>query len=500
VSGADRLNGADRRTKVGTALALFAIAFTVAFSSTYNPFNFRRMHVDSSVYITIARGITRGQLPYRDFVDNKGPLAYFLSVPGLLADGFTGVWLTEFALLCVSVFFAYKTARFFAGRRIALAGTACSFAAFLAFFTVCAGTEEYSLPFLMIALYLFTRYFFAGRQDASLPELAALGATFACAVLIRLNMFPLWAGFCAVILIETAVKRRFALLGKSVAGFCAGIAVVSVPVFLYLRGNGLLEPFVEQVVRGGAAKGFGGFSIKETVKNFYIVLNRGYSFLPLFWGVFSLVTKRGSGRRTFHAAFTLSYALALLFLSFGRGDSHYNAALIPFFVPAVTEIAGGLYTALGGLRGGKRRAAFVLGLCLVFSEGLLKYVDDLAEMFSNDSGGRLKRAGAMIDANTAPGDTVISLGFNAYIYPFTERDAASKYVYQGSGLDLLPGAREAFLADIAAAKPAVIAIFGEDEGRVDYLPDWYAPVYAMIDADYRLLSDENGYYLFIRND
>jgi hypothetical protein len=457
------------------------------------------MHSDSSVYITIARGITRGLLPYRDFVDNKGPLAYFLSVPGLLAGGFTGVWLTELALLCVSVFFAYKTARFFAGRGIALAGTACSFAAFLAFFTVCAGTEEYSLPFLMIALYLFTRYFFAGRQDASLPELAALGATFVCAVLIRLNMFPLWAGFCAVILIDTAFKRRFVLLGKSVAGFCAGIAVVGLPMFLYLRGNGLLEPFVEQVVRGGAARGFGGLGIKDTAKNFYIVLSRCYSFAPLFWGVFSLLTKRGRERRTFYAAFTLSYVLALLFMSFSSGDSHYNAALIPFFVPAVTEIAGALYSALGGLTRWKRLTAFVLCLCLVFSEGIAKFTDDFTEMFVNDSGGRMKRAGAMIDANTEPGDTVFSLG-NAYIYPFTERDAASKYIYQGSGLDLMPWALEEFLSDIAAAKPAVIAIFVEDDGRSDYLPAWNDPVYAMIDADYRLLSDENGFYLFIRND
>jgi hypothetical protein len=491
------VSGADRRTKVETALALFAIAFTVAFSSTFNPFNFRRMYIDSSVYITIARGITRGLLPYRDFVDNKGPLAYFLSVPGLLAGGFTGIWLTELALLCVSVFFAYKTARFFADRGIALAGTACAFACFVMFFTACAGTEEYSLPFLMIALYLFTRYFFAGKGDASLPELAALGATFACAVLIRLNMFPLWAGFCAVILIDAAVKRRFVLLGKSVAGFCAGIAVVGVPVFLYLRGNGLLEPFVEQVVRGGAARGFGGFSIKETAKNFYIVLNRGYSFAPLFWGVFSLLTKRGRECRTFYAAFTLSYILSLLFISVSSDFTHYNAALIPFFVPALTEMALSLYAALSGIGRTRRTAVFVLFLCLVFSEGIAKFTDDFTEKFYNDSWARLARAGAMIDANTAPGDTVISLGDSAYIYPFTARKAASKYIYQGMIADLMPGAREAFLADIAAAKPAAIAIFGEDEGRVDYLPAWYAPVYAMIDADYRLLSDENGYYLFI---
>jgi len=97
-------------------IVLFFIAFAVVFASTYNPLNFRRMHVDSSVYITVAQGITRGFLPYRDFVDNKGPLAYFLSVPGLLLGGFTGVWITELILLFVTTLFAWKTALFFTTR------------------------------------------------------------------------------------------------------------------------------------------------------------------------------------------------------------------------------------------------------------------------------------------------------------------------------------------------------------------------------------------------
>jgi hypothetical protein len=46
-------------------------------------------------------------------------------------------------------------------------------------------------------------------------------------------------------------------------------------------------------------------------------------------------------------------------------------------------------------------------------------------------------------------------------------------------------------------KPAIIAIFtAEDNGRIDYLPTWYAPVYDLIARDYELLSDENGYSLF----
>ena len=198
-------------------LGLLVLSFFVIFPSTYNPINFRWMHVDSSVYITIAQGITQGQLPYRDFVDNKGPLTYLMSVPGLFLGGFTGIWITELFLMCVSVFFAYKIALFFGDRYMAFWGTIFSFIALLAFFSVNAGTEEYSLPFLMVSFYIFTKYLFLPDKNISFIELIVLGICFTCVVLIRLNMFPLWFGFCLVIFAEAVIKRRFALLGKYAA-------------------------------------------------------------------------------------------------------------------------------------------------------------------------------------------------------------------------------------------------------------------------------------------
>jgi hypothetical protein len=490
-----RINTQNKTDKIIYA-GLFFIALAVVFFSSYNPLNVRRMHVDSSVYMTIAQGIIRGQLPYRDFVDNKGPLTYLISVPGLRLGGFTGVWITELILMCVSVFFAYKTALFFGNKFKALLGTVCSFLGFLAFFTVAAGTEEYSLPFLMISLYLFTRYYFSQDRNIRLFELIVLGICFTCAVLIRLNMFPLWAGFCAVIVIESIIKRRFVLLGKYVFGFCVGIIIAAVPVFLYLRLNGILADFFHQVIWGGAAQGFSASSLKLLVKNFFIVISRDYSFAPLFYGIFWIITKYKQNNFSFYLGYTFSYILMVVFLSFSSGDSHYNVALVPFFVPAFTSFAETIYAAFSGTR--RRNALLVFFLCVVFSEDLLKYPDDLIEMFYNDSGAQLVKAGKMIDENTGEDDKIISLGINGYIYPFTKRKAVSKYVYQGSGLDHLSGAREEFLSDVLNNKPTIIAIFSAEELRYDYLPGWYEPLYKLIDEDYRLLSDENGYFLFIR--
>ena len=477
-------------------IGLFILSFIIIFSSTYNPMNFRRMHVDSSVYITIAQGITRGQLPYMDFVDNKGPLAYLISAPGFYLGGFTGIWITELILMCVSVFFAFKTALFFGDRYKAFLGTVFSFIALLAFFIVNAGTEEYSLPFLMVSFYIFAKYFFSPDRNVRFIELIVLGICFACAVLIRLNMFPLWFGFCIVIIAETVIKRRFAVLGKYIAGFCLGIAIVFIPVFLYLNLNGIFDAFLSYVIFGGAAKGFSGSGLKELTKNFYIVVSRNFSFVPLFLGLFWAITKYRDKYFFFYAGYFLSYLIMVLFLSFSSGDSHYNLVLIPYYIPCLVFLTELIYSAFSGLR--IKNVFLVFFFCFVLSEGLVMYAYNLAKVLFDNTGEKLIKTGRLIDENTNPGDKIISLGFNAYIYPFTQRDSASKYIYQGSGLDHISGAREEFIADILFNEPSIIAIFNDEDGIGQIMDGWHKPVLDRIETDYRLLSDENGFILYIR--
>jgi hypothetical protein len=430
-----------------------------------------------------------------DFVDNKGPLAYLISVPGLYLGGFTGIWITELILMCVSVFFAYRTAILFGSKFKAIMGTFFSFMVLIMFFYVNAGTEEYSLPFLMLSFYIFARYFFSQRQDVSFLELIILGFCFACAVLIRLNMFPLWAGFCAVIFVEAIMKRRFMLLAKYVSGFCFGIIIVFIPVFLYLKINGIVDAFLEQVIFGGASKGFSGAGIKETVKKFYIVIDRNYSFVPIILGLFWIITKYKQPHFNFYLGYTISYFLMLLFLSFSSGDSHYNLVLIPFFIPAITFLVNLIDSAFFEVKA--KNVVLALFFLFCFSEGLANYLYDLKRITSDESGKQLINAGKMIDENTRPGDKIISLGFNGYIYPFTKRDSVSKYIYQGSGLDYIPGARKEFISDVLTNKPAIIAVFTAEDGRGQIMDDWHAPIFEMMETEYRLLSDKNGFNLFI---
>jgi hypothetical protein len=473
------------------------MAFLISFDSCYNPFAPGEMHVDSSVYISIADGIVHGQIPYRDFADNKGPILYLLSAAGIsLLGKNVGIWVIEFILMCISVLFTYKTALFFGNRRMALLGTFSSFLVFLISFIVAGGTEEYCLPLMSISMYLFTKYYFS-KKKIRFIELVILGVCFSGAVLIRLNMFALWAGFCFVIFIESIIRRQVVLLIKYILGFCLGIFIVIIPVYFYLSLNGALHDFVRFVIVGGASKGFADINLKGLFKSIYLMLNTEFGIVPLVFGVFCLLIKYRKERYAYYIGYCIAFALTVLFISFALGNNHNNNILVPFFVPAFTFFISVIYKELAYLK--HKNTLIIIFICVIFSEGIAKYCEDFYQFRTDTFRVDLVATGKMIDANTQQGDTIISLGINGYIYPFTERKAASKYIYQGSGIDLIPGAREDFLEDVQRNKPALIAVLSAGNGSYDYLPEWYAPIYTMMEQEYTLFSDSTGYYLFMKN-
>jgi hypothetical protein len=483
---------------------LFLLAFGVVFLSCLSPFSLKGIDRDTSVFLSIARGITKGQVPFRDFFDNKGPLMYLISAPGMAFGGFTGVWLTELFFMCVAVFFAYKTALLIennggggGNKYIAFLGTLCSFIIFQSFFYEVAGAEEYSLPFMIISLYIFTKYYFT-KKEPPVYCLLILGICFAVSVFIRINHFALWFGFCFVILIELVVRKQWGLLLKYILCFAAGILVVSVPVLLYLRRNNALQDYINQNLLSGGSRAFTGFSIKEFIKSFLTIMYKNFCFIPLVAGFLWIFKKPKNIPLAYAFGFLFSYLLTVFLLAVIRTNfTHYNMLLTPFLVPTFAFCIKLMFIYFMDVK--HKNIIVLFFLVIVLSGEILKWLDDGYETVvpkDNDLY-EFTVTGKTIDQWTKPGDTIISLGLSCQIYLFTERHPASRYFYQTSGAAYVPNMQEEFLSDLQKNKPEIIAIKNQD-GRYDYLPPWYAPVYDMIANDYRLLSDENGYYLFIR--
>ena len=498
----------NNKTETRIYTGLFCLALYVCLTSCLNPFGLKNINADTSVFLTIAQGITRGQVPFRDFYDNKGPLLYLISAPGFALCRFTGVWITELIFMCISVFFAYKTALFFGNRIFAFIGTVLSFIIFRSFFYEVAGTEEYSMPFMVISLYIFTKHYFSQKNASSL-EIVILGFCFASSVLLRINMFPLWLGFCAVIFIEMIIKHDFKGLIKYILLFCTGILIITIPIMVYLKINNAFMDFIQQNFITGSSRGFDGFKFKHFVKSFFIITGKNLCFTPLLAGYIWIIKDFADKKRGYYIGYSTAFILTVVFHAVIRTNfDHYNMTLTPFLVPAFTFFIKEFFNYFCNVKYNK--LCFAIFFCIMFSSPFVKELNSLYSKFINGdfisfiSQSSISQArkdniitGRIIDEQTTDGDKIIFLGFPCRIYLFTQRDTASRYIYQISGVDYEPNAQNEFLMDLYKNKPAIIAVENRD-GYYDYLPEWYTPVYDMLENEYQMITDENGYFLFKR--
>ena len=76
---------------------------------------------DANIYFTIGKGMTRGQVVYRDLYDHKGPLLYALHALCALISfwDFTGVYLMEICLAALFLAGAYHLMALYGARRCA---------------------------------------------------------------------------------------------------------------------------------------------------------------------------------------------------------------------------------------------------------------------------------------------------------------------------------------------------------------------------------------------
>ncbi|MDR2480977.1 MAG: hypothetical protein LBD07_01610 [Spirochaetaceae bacterium] len=472
----------------------FLLSFLICITSCLSPFGLKAMDPDTTVYLTIAQGITEGRVPFKDFYDNKGPLLYLISAPGFALGRFTGVWITELLFMFVSMIFAFKTALFFGKRKEAFAGVTLSFIIFQTFFYEVAGTEEYVLPFMTISLYIFTKYYFCAKKIV-FSELVVLGFCFASAVFLRINFFSLWLGFCVCIFIETIINRDFKNLVKYTAGFLTGITLITAPVLIYLIGNNAFFDYIQQNFITGSSRGLSGFNIAEFIKSFFMITGKNFCFIPMLAAFVWIVKNKDDKKKGYYYAYLLAFILTVSFHAAIRSNfDHYNMVLTPFLVPAFTCFVQHIKAYFSNYK--HRILYLTIFFLILLSPQLVKYYAAFINSVGNKSRMNHIIAGKIIDENTSKNDKIISLGFQCCIYLFTERRSASRYIYQISGVDYEPKAHEEFLNDLYHNKPAVIIIRLNYENLYDYLPAWYTPVYDLIERDYELLSDKYDFALF----
>jgi hypothetical protein len=474
-----------KRTNILLLCGLLFIALCVCMLSSLNPLSKDIPGIDSSVFLTIARGIVSGKLAYVDFFDHKGPFLYFIDALGLLVGrgSYTGVWLMELLFMFVSVFFAYKTARFFGGKLCAFLGIGFSFITLAPFFEKGNMVEEYVLPFIFISLYIFTKYYFTQAQLSKI-KLSILGACFGVSLLLRPNMFALWAAFCLVIFFQKLWKKDYKLLGQYILFFLAGTLLLLLSFGLYLKMTGSFDECINQFIVFNRIYTLSPERAPLTVfffaKSFLWVLKEG-ALLPVLIAIVWLLKKPHDTKYVFYVAYALFLFFSLLLMALTRCPYvHYCMIFIPLLVPALTFCTEKLFLLF---RSSKqyvvKYGAPILLLCIFFNSPIAIGLLDINNHLKSGEKEYFVNLGKFIDANTTPDDVISVLSNQCAVYLYTERNSASKYIYQLPPAQVSRAIGMEYSADIQKVKPALLIVpLGKDSfGDIEEIKKLLFPVW-----------------------
>lgn len=215
--------------------------------STCSPLFPLNQWMDANIYFTIGRGMLKGLVPYRDLIDQKGLIFFAVQMLGALISNksFFGVWVMEVIAATVFLYYSAKTVELFTNKRWAMISVPVLAAVVYtsAAFSNGDSAEEFALPLLAFAFYLFCRIFAAGSDW--LPSGGLLFANGVGAALIFWGKYTMiglhFAWMSSVALYMWYKKRSLWKAVQACLAFLGGMAAVSVMVTLYFALNGALS-------------------------------------------------------------------------------------------------------------------------------------------------------------------------------------------------------------------------------------------------------------------
>ena len=235
-----------RRKGRAAALCVLFSGILLLFFSRCSPLYPTNSWVDANCFFTVGRGMLRGLLPYRDFVEQKGPLLYALHALAALisCDSFIGVWLIEIIAVSLFTYFSWKTVARISGReKLSALSVAVAVLLILASRAFVHGdtVEELIIPLQAWAMCDLLEYMRDPERKMPARRLALHGFLAGCVFWMKYSLLGVHFAFMAVIAVESAARTR--KVGHALVmclWFLLGMALSTVPWLIYFGVNGAL--------------------------------------------------------------------------------------------------------------------------------------------------------------------------------------------------------------------------------------------------------------------
>lgn len=445
-------------------------------------------NLDEGIHATIARTILDGGVMYRDAIDQRTPLSYYLVAALASVTGPNNLWALHLAL--VGMISATATALFLLARR--WHGTAAGIWAAAVFAALSSSLfypgDAYALntEWFLIFFASWSAWWFWGHwHEARFWPLFGTGAGYAAAFLCKQpGLLDFGAPLALVIYLLALGNLRPAQAARILAALAAGFVTVTAAALAYFWWRGALADFyfyawTYNLVYYGAeistgdrlhsAAALAGLLRAEYPAVLLAVL------AAIIGGLHRVAQRRADAVKTDAQppAFFLLVWLALSVAgaaSSGRVYGHYYIQALPALSLAAAWILS-MLTKRAQARGRPVLRFVCVGAALVVAWGLLigPVRGRSRPAFGPDAS---TTAAEFIKARSAPGDRVFVWGYHPDFYLYADRQPASRFIYcsfltglvpwtntapdRDTRYAIVPGAMETLLSELDTARPAFL--------------------------------------------
>lgn len=237
------------RAKWGALLFSLAVsAALLAIATRTSPLYPFMDGVDQNCFLTVGKGMMNGLVPYRDLVEQKGPLLYLLhGLAWLLSpDSWLGVWLLEVLALGLYLWWSWRIWGLYGARPWSAAFLPLLGALIVLPTPFVSGdnVEEFCLPLMAAGLYDLLRLLrdYPGNGGHMPARRLVLHGTLAgCVLWMKFTMLGFWFIWMALVFFGLVLRRDWRRALTSCLWFLAGmLGIATLPWVVYFGLNGAI--------------------------------------------------------------------------------------------------------------------------------------------------------------------------------------------------------------------------------------------------------------------
>lgn len=315
-------------------LSLIAFVFLLFYSYSTSPLFSNNFGVlDSSLFMLIGKGITKGYMPYLDLFDHKGPILFFIEAFGwLIMPNRLGNFFIQWVFMVANLTLIFKIGQLFLNKK--WSWVPIFFFLLILTVTFEGGnlTEEYSLPFLFLPLYLSLKALKEeSNEKPQHPPLYALiyGICFTLIIFIRLNNAVFIGAIVLATMIHLISNKEYRNFFDNVLTFLSGSIFVFSAIAIYFLikhafGEMLYATFLFNFMYAEGSKGIS--TVADLLYFFY------YVSPAIFSGVMGLYCFLKKEKKTIGLLLAVASMVTFFSLSMGGNYYHYFTLTTPCFV------------------------------------------------------------------------------------------------------------------------------------------------------------------------